>query len=118
MDNKPILYGVVGFVLGVAITIFTANNAVNTNNTGMMGGTGMGSSMEEMMESMNGKTGENFDRAFIDAMTIHHQGAIEMAKEAKQSAGRAEIKSMADDIIVAQTNEIEMMQQWRSQWRY
>ena len=50
MDNKPILYGVVGFVLGVAITIFTANNAVNTNNTGMMGGTGMGSSMEEMME--------------------------------------------------------------------
>ena len=138
MDNKPMLYGVVGLVLGVAITTFTASNAVNTNNTGMMrmmgmrgglpaqagmmgGGTqtmGMGSSMEEMMESMEGKTGEDFNRTFIDAMTVHHQGAIDMANVALESAGREEIRSMARDIIEAQTNEIEMMRAWRQQWGY
>ena len=135
MDNKPILYGVVGLILGVAITTFTASNAVNTNNTGMMRMMGMhegettrqettdhsmsmGSSMEEMMESMEGKTGDEFDQAFIDAMTVHHQGAIEMAQEALTSAGREEIKTMANDIIEAQTKEIEMMRQWKEEWGY
>lgn len=139
MDNKPILYGIVGLVLGVAITTFTASNAVNTNNTGMMrmmgmqqngsmmgsglkqqgmmGGMGMESSMEEMMESMEGKTGDEFDRAFMDAMTVHHQGAIEMAQEALNSSDREEIRKMANDIISAQTKEIEMMRQWKEDWR-
>lgn len=136
MDNKPILYGIVGLVLGVAITTFTASNAVNTNNTGMMrmmgmqpngsmmggppageAGMGMESSMEEMMESMEGKTEDEFDRAFIDAMIVHHQGAIEMAEEALTSAGRDEIKVMANDIISTQTKEIEMMKQWQEEWR-
>lgn len=131
MDNKPILYGIVGLVLGVAITTFAASNAVNTNNTGMMqmmgmrsgsmmggnGQMGMGSSMEEMMGSMEGKAGSEFDQAFIDAMTVHHQGAIEMANEALRSAGRDEIKNMAGDIIEAQTKEIEMMNQWKSEGR-
>src|SRR3989344_6079293 len=103
MDNKPILYGIVGLVLGVAITTFAASNAVNTNNTGMM----------QMMGSMEGKAGSEFDQAFIDAMTVHHQGAIEMANEALRSAGRDEIKNMAGDIIEAQTKEIEMMNQWK-----
>lgn len=131
MDNKPILYGVVGFILGVAITTFAASNAVNTGNTGMMrmmgmqtNGTmmgdepmGMGSSMVDMMESMEGKTGDEFDRAFMDAMTVHHEGAIEMAQEALSSSAREEIRGMANDIISAQTKEIEMMKTWKEEWR-
>lgn len=57
MDNKPILYGIVGLVLGVAITIFTASNAVNNNNTGMMEKLDESpmEHMEEMMEPLEGK---------------------------------------------------------------
>lgn len=139
MDNKPILYSIIGLLLGAGITTYVASNAVNTNNTGMMrtmgmrtggmmgqeqgtnmmGGEqmGMGSSMEEMMESMEGKSGEDFDRAFIDAMTVHHEGAIEMAQEALSSSAREEIRGMANDIISAQTKEIEMMKQWQEEWR-
>ena len=132
------LYGVVGLVLGVAITTFAASNAVNSNNTGMMrmmgmsreagsgsagqgmmgdGEMGMGSSMEEMMESMQGKTGTEFDQAFMDAMTVHHEGAIGMAQEALNSSDRQEIRGLATDIIEAQTREIEMMRQWKTEWR-
>ena len=37
MQNQSILYGVIGLLIGVLITIFVASNAVNTNNQGMMG---------------------------------------------------------------------------------
>ncbi len=79
---------------------------------------GMGSSMDEMMSFLEGKTGDEFDQAFLEAMIAHHQGAIEMAKVAKVSAMHEEIKSMTDDIIAAQTKEVEMMKDWQSQWGY
>ena len=55
---------------------------------------------------------------FMDMMTVHHQGAIDMARLAQESAMHDEIKSMANDIISAQTKEIEMMKDWQTQWRY
>jgi len=137
--QKEYLYGIIGLLLGIVITTFVASSAVNNNNTNMMrmmgmnvrnnmmeevdknAGSkmmGMGTSMEEMMGSMEGKTGDNFDKAFMEAMIVHHQGAIDMAREAKVSAKHDEIKQMADDIISAQTNEIEMMMEWQKDWGY
>jgi len=101
---------------------------IGQNRANMMGsqgseeienqGIGMGSSMNEMMQSMEGKEGDEFDKTFMESMTIHHQGAIEMAKKAKEMSNRDEIKNMADDIISAQTNEINMMMQWQKDWGY
>ena len=76
----------------------------------------MGSSMDQMMQSMTGKTGDEFDRSFMEAMIVHHQGAIEIATQAKQNANHPEIMKMADDIISAQTGEINMMRDWQNQW--
>lgn len=142
MDNKPILYGVIGLFLGVAIATYTASTAVNTGNTGMMqmmgmsreagsgsagpnmmngdksGMMGMNSSMDQMMSSMIGKSGDDFDRAFISAMTVHHQGAIDMAKVAQANAKHEEIKMMARNIITAQTQEINQMNAWMKSWGY
>ncbi|MGB4966417.1 MAG: DUF305 domain-containing protein [Microgenomates group bacterium] len=132
------LYGIIGFLAGIVLTVFFSSNAVNTNNTSMMRmmgmhtqnsttekrmvekehGMGMGSSMDEMMDSMNVKEGDDFDKAFIEAMIPHHQGAIEMAKVAQTKASHDEIKKMADDIISAQSSEIEMMKQWQKDWGY
>lgn len=134
MDNKPILYGIIGLLLGVGITTYIASTAVNTNNTGMMrtmgmrnnqmigqqqtGMMGMGSSMNDMMNAMMGKTGDEFDQAFMSTMMVHHQGAIDMAKQAETNAKHDEIKGMARDIIDAQTKEMNMMRQWQQTWEY
>lgn len=129
------LYAVIGLLAGILIAIVFTTNVVNTGNTQMMqmmgmrnpsytiekdknDRMGMGSSMEEMMGSLEGKSGDEFDKAFIYAMTLHHKGAIDMAELARQNAMHDEIKQMAEEIISAQTEEIEMMQDWQKQWGY
>ncbi|OWY66624.1 DUF305 domain-containing protein [cyanobacterium TDX16] len=72
-----------------------------------------------MMGNMSmdlGPADANYDLRFIDAMRMHHQGAIEMAKEAQQKSKRPEIKKLADNIITAQNREIGQMKQWRQAW--
>jgi uncharacterized protein (DUF305 family) len=83
--------------------------------------------MDTGMKGMNhGSTGNmsmdlgpadaNLDLRFIDAMTPHHQGAVEMAKEAQQKSKRPEIQKLATDIIQAQDKELDQMKQWRTAW--
>jgi uncharacterized protein (DUF305 family) len=57
-----------------------------------------------------------FDKAFIDAMIPHHQSAIEMAQVAIRESDNPEIRTLAEDIVEAQTREIAQMQGWRQQW--
>src|SRR5215218_3302986 len=69
------------------------------------GSMGMGSgSMAREMVMENGKYS---DKAFIDAMVPHHQGAIEMAQVALQNAEHEEIKQLSRNIISSQRAEIE-----------
>lgn len=48
-----------------------------------------------------------FDQQFIDMMTPHHEGALEMARIAEQRSQRPEIRQMASDILRTQAFEIE-----------
>lgn len=57
-----------------------------------------------------------FDLLFIDSMIMHHQGAINMAQAAQTKAEHTELKTLANDIIAAQTAEIKQMQAWRMAW--
>lgn len=59
---------------------------------------------------------EPFDRAFIDAMTSHHQSAIEMANIALEESDNPRIKELAANIVSAQEKEIEQMKTWREEW--
>ncbi|RUT14673.1 hypothetical protein DSM107010_02190 [Chroococcidiopsis cubana SAG 39.79] len=64
-----------------------------------------------------GPADANYDLRFIDAMRLHHRGAIAMAKEAQQKSKRPEIKSLARNIIIAQNREEnELLRKWRQQW--
>jgi uncharacterized protein (DUF305 family) len=76
----------------------------------------MASMMAEMNEALAGKKGNEFDKAFIDEMIVHHQGAIDMAKLALTNANHQEIKDLANAIIKAQTEEIDQMKAWRASW--
>ncbi|MGH2984453.1 MAG: DUF305 domain-containing protein [Solirubrobacterales bacterium] len=47
------------------------------------------------------------DGAFMAEMTAHHEAAIEMAEMAQERGERAEVKGLAEEIIAAQSGEIE-----------
>lgn len=72
--------------------------------------------MDHTMSMDLGPADESFDLRFIDAMMLHHQGAVEMAEEAVQKSDRPEIQTLAQEIIAAQQVEIDQMQQWRQAW--
>ena len=57
-----------------------------------------------------------FDRAFIDMMVPHHEGAIRMAREELQKGAQPALRKMAGDIISTQREEIAKMKQWRKRW--
>ncbi len=87
-------------------------NGMMMNNNGM----GMDNAMDDMMAGLQGKTGDDFDRAFLSEMIMHHQGAVAMAQAALKNASHAEIKNMAQAIITAQTTEIDQMMLWGRNW--
>jgi uncharacterized protein (DUF305 family) len=77
---------------------------------------GHGSGMNHSMAMDLGPADGNYELRFIDAMSVHHQGAVMMAKEAQQKSNRPEIKQLADNIIQDQNQEINQMTQWRQAW--
>jgi uncharacterized protein (DUF305 family) len=131
MQRELILYGTIGLLAGSLLTIIVATLSVNAHSNYMMRMMGMHTdsntistmkgdsmSMDQMTSSLKGKTGDDFDKAFISGMIVHHQGAIDMAILAKQNAKHDEIKKLSDDIVVAQTKEINQMKQWQKDWGY
>jgi uncharacterized protein (DUF305 family) len=56
-----------------------------------------------------------FDRAFIDMMVPHHQGAIRMARVELEEGESADLMQLAQQIIEAQSREIEEMNAHRTE---
>ena len=89
---------------------------------GPIGSTEHGSmGMDEHAMGMDGdtamlETAKPFDRAFIDMMIPHHQGAIEMSRIELSEGSDEETLALAEQIIAAQSSEIEEMNSWREQW--
>ena len=111
------------FTTGSSVLALESKNPNTTNahvKQNMQHGSGMMHHGDGMMGggmSMDlGPTDANYDLRFIDAMRMHHQGAIEMAKEAQLKSERPEIKKLASSIIAAQNREIGQMKQWRKAW--
>jgi len=130
MKKESILYGVIGLLAGVVIASFSASYAVNNNHNGMMRMMGMDETsnsqtmddndmtMDQMADALKNKTGDDFDEAFLAGMIAHHQGAIDMAELVQANAKHDEVKSLALEILAAQTKEIDMMQAWQTEWGY
>lgn len=86
---------------------------------------GMGSNASGMHMGMTGtaadvtslKNAADFDTAFVEHMIPHHQMAVMMASMLKQGTTRPEMSKLADDIITAQTDEIEQMRMWLQEWK-
>ncbi|MCL6750307.1 DUF305 domain-containing protein [Nostoc sp. CCCryo 231-06] len=93
-----------------------APNATATNSNDKQQMMNHGGGMNHSMAMNLGPADANFDLRFLDGMTPHHQGAVEMAKEAQVKSKRPEIKKLADNIIKSQNQEITQMKQWRQAW--
>jgi uncharacterized protein (DUF305 family) len=60
-----------------------------------------------MAKQMVMENGKYSDKAFIDAMVPHHQGAIAMAQIALKNAEHEEIKELSRNIVSTQQSEID-----------
>lgn len=69
-----------------------------------------------MMDIDLGEADAEFDQRFIDAMIPHHEGAVVMAQQVLERSDRPELLELAKEIMTAQEQEIEQMQQWREAW--
>lgn len=121
MNNttKIILALVVGIVLGAGGVMAFAGkpeSEVSTSKHMMHGSMGMKSEMDGMMQSLEGKKGDAFDKAFLSEMIVHHQGAVAMAEAALKYAQHQEVKDLAQAILAAQNAEIKQMQEWQKSW--
>ncbi len=132
MKKESIMVGVIGLLIGVVVTGFAAGQAVNNNNSGMMRMMGMDTSssqqqtatshdtmsMADMTEQLKNKSGDDFDKAFVEMMISHHEGAVDMAELIPSRAKHDEVKKLGEAIIAAQTKEIADMKQWQRDWGY
>jgi uncharacterized protein (DUF305 family) len=107
MKKEPLLYGIIGLLVGIVLTGLFGAYAVNNNHRGMMGMMGMNNA-----RVMSG----NMDRNFIEQMIPHHESAIAMAKLAKDKTKHDEVKTLAENIITSQSAEINTMKQWYKYW--
>ncbi len=136
-NNTTLLYVIIALLGGILLTCLYCIMSTNTQMMGtyrtlqsngmmhqmpdgtMMGGNSqmnMNSMMSGMMAGLNGKTGDEFDKAFLSEMIVHHQGAVVMAQAVLKNSKRPELIKLANDIITAQTGEITMMKNWQNSW--
>lgn len=132
MKKESIMLGVIGLLVGVVLTGLVAAQAVNNDNVGMMQMMGMDTSKDEqnvatnhstmsmadMNKQLDGLSGDDYDKAFIEMMIAHHEGAVDMAKLSSSRAKHEEVKQLSQGIISAQEKEIAEMKQWQADWGY
>jgi uncharacterized protein (DUF305 family) len=73
---------------------------------GQMDHGSMGMGTKGMTRQMVTENGKYSDKAFIDAMVPHHQGAIVMARVALENAEHEEIRELSRNIVSTQQAEI------------
>lgn len=107
-------------IVGVG-TYFMVRSAVPVNDM-----TGMDHSKTPMSSSSESATykkyaalkGEEFDKAYLADMVVHHEGAMNMAEMANAEAVHQEIKDLAASINATQGQEVAKMNEYQLKWGY
>jgi uncharacterized protein (DUF305 family) len=99
---------------GSEMNMMMDGNVIDMKN---MDHANMGGMMGNMADNMKGKTGEDLEKTFLLDMIVHHAGAIDMAKIILASSTNANLKNFANQIIKAQSKEIEDMKVWVSEYK-
>ncbi len=92
-------------VLAMLLVLAPANTAPSHAQMGDM----MGQPLDQL-------TGDDFDKAFLSQMTMHHGMAVMMARPTVANASHQEVKDLAQSIINDQTKEISQMRGRAKDW--
>jgi len=92
---------------GKSVPSSSSNGAGHGGHSSMSTMPGMMSS-DDMNELM-AKSGTAFDQMFLEMMTEHHQGAIEMARTEQSKGSYGAAKDLAAKIVTDQQAEIDQM---------
>lgn len=65
-----------------------------------------GMATEEQLAELETATGADADRLFVELMTAHHQGGIEMAEDAAARAENGDVRRFAESVVRNQRSEI------------
>ncbi|MHB1001118.1 MAG: DUF305 domain-containing protein [Armatimonadota bacterium] len=72
--------------------------------------------MQGMMDSMSKAPSNQFDQMFLQNMTHHHVGAIEMSRLALNKASHPELRRFAQKVINDQARENRQFASWMKSW--
>lgn len=72
--------------------------------------------MEQQLAEMESLDGAEYEIAFLTHMIEHHEGALEESAECVEHAYHEELVELCMEIAMAQSQEIELMQDWLCDW--
>jgi len=64
---------------------------------------------DEDMDQLMQLSGPQFDKAWLQGMIEHHQGAITMAEQIKNEGDSPDVQALADQVITTQQSEVDEM---------
>lgn len=76
----------------------------------------MSPGMQSRLDRLAALSGAEFEVAFMEDMIRHHEGAIREGGRCLDRASHAELIELCESIIVAQSEEIELMESWLCDW--
>jgi uncharacterized protein (DUF305 family) len=72
--------------------------------------------MMRQAEKFNQLSGAEFEIEFMKDMIRHHYGAVIEGAHCMQRAYHYELKTMCENIVASQTQEISLMRRWLGEW--
>ncbi len=115
----PALFG--SLVLALVVAACAGNTTPSTGSTGgnnkMMSGMSTATTgSNPMTDSLKGLSGKGFEVQFLQEMIAHAQSAVALAQLVPTHTKRAELGTLAQEIISVQKKEISEMTTWLSTW--
>lgn len=71
---------------------------------------------EQEMEELASLDGAEFEAEFLEKMTRHHEQAVSEGSTCVLLAEHEELGGLCEQMVEAQTGEIDLMQTWQRQW--
>ncbi|KAM9865110.1 hypothetical protein ACIFOC_01638 [Leucobacter aridicollis] len=64
----------------------------------------------EDLAALESASGDDVGRLFLEQMIAHHEGAVDMAKDALEEGNDPKVRALAEQVVADQTEEITAMQ--------
>ena len=106
----------VAFAAAVAILAAPWRTAPASAQTDGMDHGGQMEQSDPLMAQLDQLAGDEFDKAFLVQMSLHHAMAIQMARPAAANAPHQEVRDLSNAIINDQAAEMQKMSGWLQTW--